>query len=69
MHTEINAARRFVDTASREPFGMLFTLETISIPRPGPTIRASKSESSCPEPSMPGGTIPAAITAAFSNPR
>ena len=38
MHTEIRDASRFVDTASREPLGMLLTLLTSSRPRPGPTM-------------------------------
>ena len=42
MHTLTSAASRLVETARREPFGMLFTLLTISRPRPGPTMRASK---------------------------
>ena len=59
MQTLISAASRFVETASREPLGMLLTLLTSSRPRPGPTMRASKSARLCPEPSMPGGTMPA----------
>ena len=42
MQTLTSAASRVVETASREPLGMLFTLLTISKPRPGPTMRASK---------------------------
>jgi hypothetical protein len=35
MQTEINDANKFVETANREPLGILFTLLTISIPHPG----------------------------------
>ena len=35
MQTQISAASRLVETARREPFGILFTLLTISSPRPG----------------------------------
>ena len=63
MHAEIKLARRVVETARREPLGMLFTFETISSPRPGPMIRAKSSESALPEPSNPGGIIPEAMTA------
>ena len=37
MQTAISAASRLVETARREPFGMLLTLLTSSSPRPGPT--------------------------------
>ena len=69
MQTAIRAARRLVETASREPFGMLLTLLTSSRPRPGPTTRSRRVARLSPEPSTPGGTIPAAITAAFRSPR
>ena len=70
MHTAIRQASRLVETARREPFGMSFTLLTISMPWPGlPVSRASRSESGWVAPSMPGGTMPLAITAAFSRPR
>ena len=69
MQTLTSAASRLVETASREPLGMLLTLLTISRPRPGPTMRASSSARLWPEPSMPGGTMPAAMTAALSRPR
>ncbi len=58
MQAETRAASSVVETASREPFGMSLTLLTISSPRPGPTTRASRSARLCPEPSMPGGTMP-----------
>ena len=69
MQAVMIAASRFVETASREPLGMSFTWLTISSPRPGPISRARTSANCCPEPSNPGGTIPAAITAALSRPR
>ncbi len=69
MQTEINEASRLVETASREPLGTSFTWLTNSSPRPGPAMRASRSARFWPEPSMPGGTMPAAMTAAFSKPR
>jgi hypothetical protein len=69
MHTEINAPSRLVETASRLPLGMLLTDETISSPSPSPTTRDSRSAKLLPDPSTPGGTIPEAITAAFSSPR
>ena len=69
METEMRQASRLVETARREPFGISFTLLTSSIPLPDPTILASNSAKSCPEPSIPGGTIPPAITAAFNKPR
>ena len=69
MHTLMSDPNRFVLTASRDPLGMSFTHDTISRPRPTPTRRASRSCSECPEPSIPGGTTPDAITAAFNNPR
>ena len=69
IQTATRQASRFVETASREPFGMRLTLLTSSMPRPGPTSRASRSARLCSEPSMPGGTSPAAISAAFSSPR
>jgi hypothetical protein len=43
MQTLTSAASRFVETARREPLGMLLTLLTSSKPRPAPTTRASKS--------------------------
>ena len=69
MQTAMSAASRLVETASREPLGMLLTLLTISRPWPGPTTRANRSARLAPDPSTPGGTIPAAITAAFRSPR
>jgi len=69
MQAVMIAANRFVDTASREPLGISFTWLTISNPSPGPISRASTSAKCCPDPSSPGGTIPAAITAALSRPR
>ena len=69
MQTPISAPRRFVETASREPLGMRFTLLTSSIPRPGPNMSASSSESLAPDRSMPGGTSPAAMIDAFSRPK
>jgi len=69
MQTAISEASRFVDTASREPLGMPFTWLTNSMPRPGPMMRASRSPSGWPAPSIPGGTMPEAITAALSRPR
>ena len=69
MHAEINEPSKFVLTANRDPLGIPFTLETTSSPRPGPTTRASTSDNECPDPSIPGGTMPDAITAAFSRPR
>ena len=69
MQAVMMAARRFVETASREPLGMSLTLLTISSPRPGPTSWASTSASVWPEPSSPEGIIPAAMTAALSSPR
>ena len=53
MQTEISEPSRFVETASREPLGMLFTLLTISSPRPGPTTRASKSRQRSARPFHP----------------
>ena len=69
IQTLMSEPSKFVLTANRDPLGMSLTLEHSSRPRPGPTMRASKSARDCPEPSMPGGTTPAAMTAAFSNPR
>ena len=69
MQTLMSAANKLVETANRDPFGMLFTLLTSSSPRPGPTTLANKSARLCPEPSMPGGTMPLAMTAALSSPR
>ena len=69
MQTLMSEPSRFVLTARRDPFGMSFTHDTISRPRPGPTTRASRSASDWPEPSIPGGTMPEAITAALSRPR
>ena len=69
MQTLTSAANNVVETASLDPFGMLLTLLTTSRPRPGPTTRASNSARLCPEPSIPGGTMPDAITAALSRPR
>ena len=68
MSTPIKAASRFVETASREPFGMPFTHETSSMPRPGPTMRSRRFSRRCPDPSIPGGTTPEATTAALSRP-
>ncbi len=60
-----------VETASREPLGMLFTWLTISMPKPVALhqLRRERCASGWPEPSRPGGTMPDAITAAFSSPR
>ncbi len=69
MHAPMSAPSRFVETASREPLGMRLTLLTSSKPRPGPQITPSKSPSRAPERSIPGGTSPAAMTAAFNRPR
>ena len=69
MQTEMSAASKLVETARRDPLGMLLTLLTISNPRPEPTTRPSKSARLWPDPSIPGGTMPAAITAALSKPR
>ena len=69
MQTPRSAPRRFVETASREPLGIRFTLLTSSKPRPGPKMLPSRSASRVPERSIPGGTIPAAMMAAFSRPR
>ena len=49
MQTAIRAASRFVETASREPLGMLLTLLTSSSPRPGPTRRHRRSRGARPE--------------------
>jgi hypothetical protein len=65
MHTLMSEPSRFVLTASRDPLGMSLTHETSSIPRPEPTRRASNSARLCPEPSIPGGTRPLAITDDF----
>ncbi len=62
MQTEIRQASRLVETASREPLGMSLTRLTSSMPRPGPASCASSSASGCCAPSMPGGTMPEAIT-------
>ncbi|OPZ67573.1 MAG: hypothetical protein BWY82_02766 [Verrucomicrobia bacterium ADurb.Bin474] len=69
MHTAINAASKLVETASREPFGILSTELTSSIPKPGPTNRSNSAESGSSQPSMAGGTTPEAISAALSSPR
>ena len=46
MQTAIRQASRLVETARRLPLGMSFTLETISMPRPGaPVSRRSTSDS------------------------
>ena len=68
MQTEISEPKRFVDTARREPFGMSFTRLTISNPNPGPIIFENTSSIRPPQPSIPGGIKPAAITAAFNRP-
>ena len=69
MQTPMRAASRLVETARREPLGMSLTLETSSRPRLGPSISASRSVREAPEPSMPGGTRPDAMTAALRRPR
>ena len=69
IQTPISAPSRLVDTARREPLGIRLTLLTSSKPRPGPNTAPSSAPSSAPERSMPGGTMPAAITAAFNSPR
>jgi len=69
MQQAIRQASRLVETANREPLGMSFTLLTSSRPLPGPTNRASSSLSGWPAPSIPGGTMPEAMTAALSKPR
>ena len=70
MHTEMSDASRWVETASREPFGMSLTWLTISMPRPSrPRSRRSRCASGWPELSRPGGTSPEAMTAALSRPR
>ena len=70
MQTDTSAASRFVETASREPFGMSLTLLTSSRPRPGPAVAREQDRARLvPEPSIAGGTMPAAMTAALSNPR
>ena len=69
MQAAIRLPSRFGETASREPLGMLLTLLTTSSPWPGPTTRASRSCRGWRALSSPGGTIPEAMTAAFSKPR
>ena len=69
MQALINPANRLVETASRDPLGILLTLLTISKPKPGPASRASSSARLNPDPSIPGGTMPAAMIAAFNSPR
>ncbi len=69
MQVEMRAARRLVETASREPLGMLLTEEMISIPRLGPASRRRRSWSDSPDPSMPGGMMPEAMMAALRSPR
>ena len=69
MHTEMSEASKLVETARREPLGMSLTWLTSSRPRPGPTRRARRSARLWPEPSMPCGMMPAAMTAALSRPR
>ena len=69
MHVPMSAPSRVVETASREPLGMRLTLLTSSNPRPGPKMTPSSPASFAPERSMPGGTRPAAMIAAFSRPR
>ena len=71
MQTAIRQLSRLVETASREPFGMSLTLLTISMPYPGApeSVAAADRRAACGEPSMPEGTRPLAITAAFSSPR
>ena len=63
-------ASRLVETASREPFGNVVDLADDLDAAPGSrSARASRSLSGWLAPSMPGGTMPEAITAAFSSPR
>ena len=42
MQTAIRLASRLVETASREPFGISFTLLTISMPLAGPAGESCK---------------------------
>ncbi len=42
IHKDISEANKLVETANLEPFGMLFTLLTISIPLPLPAIFSSR---------------------------
>ena len=54
-----SAASRFVETASREPFGMLLTLLTISSPRPGPNNpRQQIGQALCPSLRCPAARCP-----------
>jgi len=69
MHTEMRDANKVVDTANLDPLGMLFTWLTSSSPSPCPTILSRREATGISNPSMPGGMIPEAITAALSNPR
>ena len=69
MQRAIKVSSKVVETASRDPLGMLLTLLMISRPCPDRTTRASNSARLWPEPSTPGGTMPAAMTAALSKPR
>ena len=65
----MSEARRFVDTANRDPLGIPPTRLEISMPNPGRTIRPKISARDKSVPSTEEGIRPEATTAALTKPK